>query len=186
MSSINQQSPCRLDTATLRTFLYEAMAIVNSRPLTTTNLHDPLSPEPLTPNHLLTMKSTSALPPPGKFVKEDLYIRKRWRRAQYLAEQFWGRWRKEYLASLSSSSKWNTTRRNIKVGDVVLVKDENASLLEWPIAIVTQTMEDEDHLVRRCKVQIGSKDLDKQGRRVNKMSVLERPIQKLVLVLESE
>ena len=46
----------RLDTSSFRTFLYEAMAIINSRPLTTQCLNDPLSATPLTPNHLLTMK----------------------------------------------------------------------------------------------------------------------------------
>lgn len=51
---------------------------VNSRQLTTQNLNDPCGPEPLMPNHLLTTKSTIALPPPGKFVKEDVYARKRW------------------------------------------------------------------------------------------------------------
>lgn len=38
-------APCslssgRLDDASLRTFFYEAMAMVNSRPLTVDNLHD--------------------------------------------------------------------------------------------------------------------------------------------------
>ncbi|XP_038070490.1 uncharacterized protein LOC119739571 [Patiria miniata] len=186
LSSIIQQSPGRLDAATLRTFLYEAMAIVNSRPLTTVNLHDPLSPEPLTPNHLLTMKSTAALPPPGKFVKEDLYIRKRWRRVQYLAEQFWGRWRKEYLSSLTSRQKWHTPRRNIKVGDVVLLKDEEAPRMEWPLAIVIETIENDDGLVRRARVRVGTKHLDKEGRRTGKPSILERPIQKLILLLETK
>ena len=71
----------RLDTSCLRTFLYEAAAIVNSRPLTVQNLNDPLSPEPLTPNHLLTMKSKIVLPPPGNFCPADIYSRKRWIRA---------------------------------------------------------------------------------------------------------
>ncbi|XP_032396233.1 uncharacterized protein LOC116704734 [Etheostoma spectabile] len=44
-------SPGRLDDASLRTFFYEAMAIVNSRPLTVDNLTDPDSPA-TTPNHL--------------------------------------------------------------------------------------------------------------------------------------
>lgn len=63
----------RLDDASLRTFFYQAMAIVNSRPLTVDNLSDPNSQEPLTPNHLLTMKPITALPPPGKFIREDMY-----------------------------------------------------------------------------------------------------------------
>ncbi|KAL0147546.1 hypothetical protein M9458_057147, partial [Cirrhinus mrigala] len=72
-------APGRLTDSSLRTFLYEAAAIVNSRPLTTDNLNDPNSLEPLTPNHLVTLKPSTPLPPSGQFVKEDLYARKRWR-----------------------------------------------------------------------------------------------------------
>ncbi|CAI5660104.1 unnamed protein product [Oreochromis niloticus] len=98
----------RLDDVSLRTFLYEAMCIVNNRPLTVDNINDPKSLEPLTPNHLITMKSSIPLPPPGKFVKEDLYAKKRWRRVQYLTEQFWHRWRKEYLANIALRQRWHT------------------------------------------------------------------------------
>lgn len=66
-------TPGRLTNSSLRTLMYEAAAIVNSRPLTTDNLNDPHSLEPLTPNHLVTMKTSTALPPPGQFVKADLY-----------------------------------------------------------------------------------------------------------------
>ncbi|XP_062865019.1 uncharacterized protein LOC134326790 [Trichomycterus rosablanca] len=55
----------RLTDSSLRTFLYEAMAIINNRPLTVDNLNSPNSLEPLTPNHLITMKSITALPPPA-------------------------------------------------------------------------------------------------------------------------
>lgn len=61
----------------LRTLMCEAAAIVNSRPLSVQNISDPMSPEPLTPNHLLTMKSKLILPPPGRFQRPDLYSRKR-------------------------------------------------------------------------------------------------------------
>jgi hypothetical protein len=73
LSSIMEDFGSQLDDETLRTFLCETMATVNSRPLTVTNLNDPLSPEPLIPNHLLTMKSKILLPPPGEFQKLDLY-----------------------------------------------------------------------------------------------------------------
>ncbi|GFR96825.1 integrase core domain [Elysia marginata] len=67
----------RLSTSSLRTLFYEVMAIVNSRPLTVESLEWPDGPRPLTPNHLLTMKSSVPLPPPGVFEETDLYIRKR-------------------------------------------------------------------------------------------------------------
>lgn len=116
------QSAGRLDDASLRTFFYEAMSIINSRPLTANNINDPKGLEPLTPNHLLTMKSSVPLPPPGKFVAEDLYARKRWRRVQYLTQQFWSRWRKEYLANITLRQRWHSPRRNVKIGDIVIVK----------------------------------------------------------------
>lgn len=103
------------DSSSLRTFLYEVMAVINSRPLTTNELCDPSSPEPLTPNHILTMKSTIISPPPGKFVKEDLYLRKRWRRIQFLTNTFWTRWKKEYLLNLQSRQKWTKQHRNAKI-----------------------------------------------------------------------
>ena len=55
------QSQGRLSDSSLRTLFYEAMAIVNSRPLAVSTLNDPTNLEPLTPNHLITMKSQTML-----------------------------------------------------------------------------------------------------------------------------
>ncbi|KAL6463231.1 hypothetical protein MHYP_G00276220 [Metynnis hypsauchen] len=176
----------KLDDSSLRTFLYEAMAIVNSRPLTVNNLSDPNSLEPLTPNHLLTLKCTTPLPPPGTFVKEDMYARKRWRHVQYLAEQFWGRWRKEYLANIATRQRWHVTRRNLQIGDIVMVKDDNSPRNEWQLARILETTMAKDGLVRRVKIQLGDRKLSKNGERLSTPSIVERPIQKLVLLLETE
>lgn len=78
------------------------MAIVNSRPLTVDNIHDPESLEPLTPNHLLTMKSRVILPPPGNFQRTNLYAKNRWRRVQHLANQFWTRLEKGIYSDITS------------------------------------------------------------------------------------
>ena len=56
-----------LDEETFQTLVCEAEAIVNSRPLTLDNLSDPDSLAPLTPKHILTMKTKPVLPPPGVF-----------------------------------------------------------------------------------------------------------------------
>ena len=176
----------RLDDASLRAFLYEAMAIVNNRPLTVDNLNDPNSLEPLTPNHLLTMKSVKALPPPGTFVREDMYARKRWRHVQYLAEQFWSRWRKEYLANITIRQRWHVPRRNLQIGDIVMVHDSDLPRNEWRLGRVADTSTDSDGLVRRVKVCLGDRKLSKKGERLYKQSVLERSVQKLVLLLETD
>jgi len=65
---------------------------MNSRPLKPVVL-DPDGEEPLTPNHLLLMRGSPNVPP-GDFSSTDMYSRKRWRQVQYLANQFWVRWKR--------------------------------------------------------------------------------------------
>ena len=171
----------RLDDSSLRTFLYETMAIVNSRPITTLHQGDPTSPQPLTPNNILTMKSKAALqPPPGIFTKEDVFLRKRWRRVQYLLEQFWARWRREYIASINRQ-KWRTPRRNLTAGDIVLLADSTPRN-QWQLGRIIAATASSDGLVRKAKVAVASNTKD--GKR--DLTILERPIQKLVLILESD
>ena len=56
----------------LRTFMCEAEAVVNSRPLTSESITAPGLAEALTPNHFLTLKTKVVLPPPGVFKSADL------------------------------------------------------------------------------------------------------------------
>ena len=128
LTSLIKSCPRTLDEETLNTFLVEAECIVNSRPLTLENLFDPDS-TPLTPNKILTMKSRLVSPPPGVFQEADVYGRKRWRISQHLANSFWARWPKEYLQLQQSRQKWTGEKRNARIGDVVLLKEEGATSL---------------------------------------------------------
>lgn len=93
----------RLDEESFQTLMCEVEAVINTRPLTLVS-GEPDALERLTPSHLLTTKSTAILPPPlGKFQKNDVYMRRRWRRVQYLANLFWTRWKKEYLLTLQDT-----------------------------------------------------------------------------------
>ena len=83
----------------LATLMEEATGIVNSRPIARIP-SDRDEPQPLTPAMLLTMKTRPLAPTPGQFVRQDLYGRNWWRKAQYLADQFGVRWRKEYVQNL--------------------------------------------------------------------------------------
>lgn len=185
LASVLDQAVKRLDSSSLRTFLYEVMAIVNSRPLTSEHLHNPSGPEPLTPNHILTMKSSIIPPPPGKFIKEDVYLQKRWRRVQFLANSFWERWKREYLLNLQSRQKWNRARRNAKVNDIVLLKDDSAPRSQWKMGRIIDVYLGQDGKVRSVRLLISDSTLDARGRRTTKPTYLERPIQKTVTLLEA-
>ena len=66
LSSLLLDHGTQLDDESLRTLMTEAESIVNCRPLTVENLSDPLAPEPLTPNHLLTLKTQGCVAPTWK------------------------------------------------------------------------------------------------------------------------
>lgn len=62
LSGLLEDHSTQLDDEGLRTLFTEAENLVNSRPLTTDNLSDPQAPEPITPNHLLTLKTKQFYP----------------------------------------------------------------------------------------------------------------------------
>ena len=70
-----------LSDVELRTLLAEVESIVNNRPITAVS-DDPDDCSALTPNHFLLQRATQL--PPGVFVNEDLFSRKRWRKVQFL------------------------------------------------------------------------------------------------------
>ena len=92
----------------------EVTAIVNARPLTTIS-YDPESPCLLTPSLLLTQKSSPATFPIPDFGRKDM-LRSQWKHVQVLAEEFWQKWRSEYLHSLQPRKKWKSDTQNLTVG----------------------------------------------------------------------
>ena len=164
---LNQQ---QLTDEALHTFLCIVENVVNNRPLTAVS-DDPTDFEPLTPNHLLQLRRGPSLPP-GEFVKQDLYCRRRWRQVQYLADVFWSRWTKEYLPTLQLRTKWLRSQDNLKVNTVVLLVDDNLPRNCWLLGRIIRTMPGSDGFVRTCEVK-------------TKNGVFVRPIHKLC-VLQSD
>ena len=186
LASLMADHASQLDDDSLRTLMAEVAAIVNSRPLTTDTLNDPTGLTPITPNHLLLMKSSIVLPPPGQFQKPDLYSRKRWRRVQFIAEQFWSRWKREYIQDLQRRQRWSKPARNIKTGDIVLIDDDSLPRNHWKLGRIEEVIPSKDLQIRKAKILVGDPCLDKNGKRIKTPSYLERPIHKLVLLLETQ
>ena len=85
-------------------------------------------------------------------------LRKRWRQSQYLADQFWKRWRREYLPTLQIRPKWNVEQRNVSVGDLVLVVEDGVKRSKWKTGRVESVMPGLDWRVifARVKTSTGS------------------------------
>ena len=81
--------------------------------------------------------------------------------------------------NISTRQKWYVPRRNLKVNDVI-VKHDFLPRNQRQLGRMVEPIQGNDDLVRKVKVQVG--DRKSSGR----LSVIERPIQKLVLLLENE
>ena len=154
----------RLTDDILHTVFCEIENIVNSRPMT--KISDDVTDDvPLTPNHLLLMRGNFSYPW-GVFYDGEAY-RRHWKHAQNIVKVFWKRWLREYLPELQKRQKWLGIQSNLKVGDLVLVMDENAPRGSWPLGFIQEVSVGRDGLVRSARLKTVT-------------SVLTRPITKLV------
>ena len=165
-TSLLMDNTQRLTDEVLQTLFCEVESILNNRPITKVS-SDAADFASLTPNHLLLMRQGPD-PPPGVFTQNDMY-RRRWKYVQYLSDQFWRRWMREYLPELQKRQKWSAEKRNVKSGDLVLLCDEATPRNLWPMGIVLEAKEGRDGLVRSIKVK-------------TKSTILVRPVTKVVLL----
>ncbi|XP_073469696.1 uncharacterized protein [Aquarana catesbeiana] len=142
-----QTKPAHLTHETLSTF----MAIMNARPIIPVS-SDPDTPMVLTPAMLLTQKMNSLSAPSGTISTTQVHA-KQWKQVQCLADTFWKRWKREYLSNLQRRRKWTEDRPNIKVGDVVLLKDSQEGRNKWPVGLIVNVLPSRDGKVRKVEVK---------------------------------
>ena len=109
------------------TVIAEAADVVNSTPLWAVSAN-PNDPMPLTPNDLLRPRDGELRAFPEEYSEQDLfrYGRLRYRKVQYLINEFWSRWKDEYVQTLTARRKWTNPKPSLKIGDVVLLVEKNS------------------------------------------------------------
>ena len=135
----------------LSTCLTEVESRINSHPLTAASgyINDL---EPNTPNQLLIGKSSPNYRPCVS-QEQDISLRKKWKAVQAATEMFSKRWLKEYLPTLTERKKWQVENRNFKIGELVLISDENMHRSDWPLARIIEVRPSRDEIERVVKVK---------------------------------
>lgn len=164
----------RLTHDSLVTLMAEVCAIINSRPLLSVST-DPDHPEVLSPSILLTHKQPLNDALLSNFNAKDM-IRHQWKLVQGLSEEFWAKWSKEYLHTLQSRQKWHVPTDNLRIGDVVLMKDCDLHRSQWPLAVIINVFPSDDGLVRKVELKTI---------RADRSVTYVRPITELVLLVPS-
>jgi len=107
---------------------------LNSRPIAAVS-DDPGDLSALTPGHFLISRPLIS----EKSVLEINANRlSRWQPVQAIQEQIWRSWSKDYLHSLQVRSKWSKLPPNIKINDLVIVRNPQLPPSRWELARVVQ------------------------------------------------
>lgn len=144
----------------LNTLIKQVEAVLNSRPLTAicSSTDDLLA---ITPGHFLIGRALITIPEP--ILDADLNHTKRWELVQNLHQHFWKAWSRDYLTELQKRHKWQTKSPNIRIGEIVLLKDDNLPSLKWKMGRVIDLHPGVDGLIRVVTVQCGPKQIYKRA-----------------------
>ena len=156
----------------MTTVLCQIEACLNSRPLfTALDANDDDGIAPLTPGHFLIGRPLEALPEQVSIT--SISTLRRWQLCQALTQHFWKRWSTEYLNALQRFNKWKRPKRNLRINDIVLVKDNRTLPYQWPLGRIIRIHPGPDQLVRVVTVK-------------TKTGTFIRPIVKLCLLSPSD
>ena len=153
------------------TVLTQIESCLNSRPLVPLPSDDD-GIEALTPGHFLIGRPLESLPDPA-FSYRNLSLLRRWHLCQALVRHFWQRWSIEYLSSLRRYVKWHHPSRNIEVGDIVILREDNLVPTKWPLAKVITAHPGNDGLTRVVTVKTSTGEY-------------KRPVTKIAVLLPSQ
>jgi Family of unknown function (DUF5641) len=167
-----------LDFEEFTTLLNQIESILNSRPLTQLTA-DPEDLEALTPGHFLIGRPLTSAPEPSL---EHIKMNKlsRWQLIQKMTQSFWKRWSTQYLTQLQHRRKWKSVQENLKVGQLVLLAEDQVPPLFWPLARICEIHPGSDEMVRVVTLKTRGVYSIKRGKSVLSFSTLKRPITKII------
>ncbi|XP_062557443.1 uncharacterized protein LOC134222316 [Armigeres subalbatus] len=128
------------------TLLAQVEGCLNSRPLTALS-DDPLDLESLTPAHFLVGASLHALPDPDL---GDVQLNRlsRFQLIQRQLQDFWKRWRREYLSQLQARGKHWQPAIDVKVGRLVVIVEPNIPPMQWKMGRIQELHPGADGITR--------------------------------------
>jgi hypothetical protein len=154
----------------LLTITVQIEGVLNSRPLS------PLSDneenfEVLTPAHFLINRSINSIIEPDLTQRRDNQL-KRWQRITKIVQSIWRKWHRNYLSELQQRNKWRFDKQNVRIGDLVLLVEENVPTNKWPLGRIIDLYYGSDKKVRVVQVKTQGGTFK---RAISKICVLPMP-----------
>ncbi len=119
-----QMLPHKMTFDEIYTILTEAEAILNSTPLSPVHSDDVTEDLCITPGHIIIGRPLKA-PLTKTPSRVNISSLRRWRLTERITQDLWNTWMKSYLQTLHHRAKWQNVTTNVKIGDIVYIKDES-------------------------------------------------------------
>ncbi|GFT26577.1 integrase catalytic domain-containing protein [Trichonephila clavipes] len=158
-------SNIRLTYEEFLTVIIQIEGMLNSRPLV------PLSSDlddlnVLTPSHFLIGRSiTSIVEPDLTNLNENRLDT--WQKITKIIQLIWKRWSVDYLNSLQQRNKWHFEKKNAKIGDMVIIKEDNLPSCQWSLGRINNI-----YPGKGSKVRVGEVKTTRDGDRFNSCQVI--------------
>ncbi|GFX16737.1 integrase catalytic domain-containing protein [Trichonephila clavipes] len=145
--------------------------ILNSRPLCPLSSNsDDLNA--LTPAHFLIGRSMTSVVEPNLIELKENALKK-WQRITRLVQLIWNKWHRCYLSELQQRNKWQFKKQNVKVGDLVVLIEDNMPTFKWPLGRITEIYSGSDALIRVVKVKT---QFGEYKRAISRVCLLPMPV----------
>ena len=80
-------------------------------------------------------------------------IVQKWSAMNQLLDRFWKQLLDEVVLDWTTHNKWKEVKKNIKVGDLVLLIDQMKHRGRWEMAVIEEVAYSQDGLVRKVKIK---------------------------------
>ncbi|GFT79582.1 uncharacterized protein TNCV_3177391 [Trichonephila clavipes] len=135
----------------LLTVTVQIEGILNSRPLCPLSNNDD-DFQVLTPAHFLINRSLNSLEEPNLTKCKESNLKK-WQKITKIVQLMWKFWSRNYLNQLQQRGKWMFEKNNVKIGDLVLIIEENLPTYKWALGRIVELYYGEDKKVRVVKIK---------------------------------
>lgn len=134
--------------------IIEIEGILDSRPISQIS-NDITDLSYLTPSHFLIGEPITSYPELNHTNTPDNRL-KFWQICVKIKQSFWKKWQNDYLTLLQNRPKWHKNEPNLREGMLVILKEDNAPPLKWPMGRITKVIPGKDAKVRVVEVRTQS------------------------------
>ncbi|GBM47723.1 hypothetical protein AVEN_59569-1 [Araneus ventricosus] len=109
--------------------------------------------ETLSPGHFLIGRPINGIVEPLLSEIKETRLSK-WQKITKFSQSVWKVWKRDYLCNLQQRYKWKFKVNDVKVGTLVLIKNENLPGTKWLLGRISEHFHGKDNQIRVVNIKL--------------------------------